>query len=381
MTTMFPSQAPGLRWWERLRMQLCTFGPECRWTWVGVVTCSVYAMVLHYCFLLLFRFLLHSILLCSTIAVLGYGYATHILQKNLENADRMPARHATVIRTKTIPNTPHPQIPQKTFCWLELPSEDNAVDVGTNHTSSVEDRIERIGSSTTAISKVVGLEVGNLTPNITDNDDEEDDGEDVKDWIHVPCVIAQEHDTSNGTPGTPPPDRIQKGDRITVRLLDGDASRLIYVPYQKLALKRMHHTVARSLMWFGGAYLALMVIFRGTPVVFASSQQLEESLNAFSDWCFTWLENTLSFLDDDKTTDEDIDADERGCRIPWFVAAGYDVLLLVQIAVPAAMFFYIRWKKNQLLEETPTGTYHLLRGDEDEQEVSAKAGTGSASSS
>ena len=357
---LFPSQAPGLRWYQRLQLQYCTLSRECRWSWLGLVFTILYFTVVHYCTPLILRLLLHSVLVYSSIFVLAYGYAGFTLHQRLTKLESDASssafsdssmmsssyRRATVIRTKTIPKEAHPQIPQKVFCWLELHDENDA-----RATIGEDEWMERLGHSMK---------------------EEENDEEDDKDWKHVPCVVAQELKPNSTEP------RIQKGDRITVHPLDGDITRLIYVPYQRTALGRMKKSVLWSLVWAAGACVALALIFQDIPIILASSQQLQEVLNHFSnsfwDGFDDWLDKVLP--DDDEEEDEDMNDDAiRGCRIPWFVGAAYDMILLMQAVLPVAVGLYVRWKvKRSMFEETPADSYQLLRGDESGDELAINNG-------
>lgn len=323
----------------------------------------LYVVVFHYCLALILRLLLHSILLVSSASGLAYGYAVWTLHRRLAKLDQEASsssgsfgdnsvmsssyRRAKVIRTKTIPKDPHPQLPQKIFCWLELLDEND-------NTSGGEEWIERLGDTVT--------------------EEDESDEEDDKDWKDVPCVVAQEL-KPNSTEA-----KIQKGDRITVHPLDGDITRLIYVPFQRTALGRIKKSLVWSMMSAVGACAALALIFQDIPIVFASSQQLEDVLNNFAESFWggldDWLDKTFPDDDDGEEDEEDMNDDAiRGCRIPWFVGAAYDTILFMQVAMPVGVGLYVRWKvKRSMFEEAPADSYQLLRGDESEDELAANNG-------
>jgi len=128
-----------------------------------------------------------------------------------------------------------------------------------------------------------------------------------------------------------PSDNLQINDRLSVTLLDGDPTKIVYLPQQQRDMKRMIHS---GIINFGGviaAYLLLAHVFMpDVPVVFAPSELVETSLQS-SWWCT---------VDDDSDDDSENDC----CSITPIVAWAYNLFVIFNVLAIIAFFFYFRHK-------------------------------------
>lgn len=260
-----------------------------------------------------------------------YVYAIWLIQKRIRS--NYPEAQARVIKCKKLPSRQiHPSLPQKTYCWLSMLQDDTDIEF----------------SCSTTTKEAPEKELADEQPKDTEQpaQSREELMQELREWSSVPCVLTDNTITLNNT--------------ISVILVDGDTMRPLYIPYQKQTIQRMIRNCFWGIPWIVGSILLLYVSY-DAPIMFARSADLEESINASARYFWSAIG-----LDDDDMENED----DSACRIPRFVAAGYDFMLIVLCFIPIVMGARVRQLTRQFARQadTPDNAYQLLSNNDDDQE-------------
>jgi len=323
MSSPSPLEEPPLEeqtFLQRMRTSYISWGPICWYTWYfTVIGVSVVWLQTH-CLALLVRLVLHSCIAISILLAVLCSVGSHRLYQNVTK--NHPIQKGRVLKTKTIPEVPHPCITQRILAWIRL----------LNDHENVEEQVEALEDSET-----------DTPPN-------------------APMVLLA------------PEDCVQVGDVLTLSLMDGDPIKLLYLPYQRQQARRMLWKAAKAVATVVAAFLILYFCFPGLSVVAASASDMETYFQ--SSWYCTWM------LDEDEEQEE-IDKDlARCCSIPSSVTWAYYLVLYGQLIFLMLVVGRIWWKVRnvavsgyQMLpvrndgSDEPTAPFQQLDSNDDGEDV------------
>lgn len=289
------------------------------------------------CFSLVFRLILHFVMGASAVCVCVAAWVVLKIRRQI-TADGYPDTEVLVIKVKTIPlqmsGYPGIQQRQRNYCWIQY-MEDKFNDPSFAPSANAESPPSNLDKEECGGTGVVENEksVGQMVQEIRKASEEL--RRELQGWTTVPCVVT---------------DNAQQGDILTVRLLEGDPLRPVYLPYQQHLLKT---TICKSLyaVLVMTAVAVLLYFSYDAPIIFAGSSTLEASINTRDERFWRFLG-----LDDDDPQNEDL-----ACQIPWYVGVGYDVWLVSFIVVPVfAMYLKIRNAVAFNVERPGEDAYKLL---------------------
>lgn len=329
--------------------------PRPKISWCGIVIGAFLgglwglyqSIIIVSCYGLFVRLILHSCLIWNLVFVGIFSVNYYFLDKRLRS--NFPTQKATILKLKTVPETPSPFILQRSFCWIELVDNDDGM-LGDEST------IANANGGTLGVAQDLANKDSDLEQH------KERTTQDIRDWSRDhPCVIV------------PIDENVQRGGHLTVHLQDGDPSKPFYWRSLFLTQSRIKKGVAKYLIYCFICVLLLHIIFGGAPLFLASSQDVEDGVNGFWD-------RVLPNDGDDEFSSLDRE-DDLPCQIPPHVAAAYDLLIILQflLVIYAPLRAYAKTKTLWGMEDPPADSYHLLRGDENDDEIDEKEGnSGSA---